>query len=436
MHLPSLPAGTSAGTPARATIRTTLIALALVVLVGAAAAIACVQSAAACTLPAYLQTYQYVGQFGSQGSGSGSFDYISQITFGPDGHLYVADTHNARIQELTTDGTWVSTIGVDSPPDWGGGSTGFDQPQGVAVDASHVWAVDYTSGLAWFDTAGTWQGISLGPDAPLDTFNLPQGAGVDGLGNVFVADTSGQRVVKYDSTGASVCSLATAGMYSPVAVAVNAAGTVYVADSSGMIVRFAPTDSSGTAYAFDGGLTDGLSSPSSIALDQSGNIYTADSGLNRVVKIAATSGNVVANWGSDSPGDAYFQYLSGVAVDPATNLVYVADRDADCIKSFQLIDRGPKTYAKANLAVVKGRAVSFKYAATEDVSAKATVAIKIKKGSVVKKTVSLGSVKCGSWLTRKWTCKLARGSYRWYVYAKDQGGHTQVLLGSKALRVK
>ena len=430
MHLPP-----PAGTPTRATIRKTLIALSLIALMGAAGAAACVKSAAACTLPPYLQTYQYVGQFGSLGSAAGSFDYLTQITFGPNGHLYVADTHNARIQELTTDGTWVSTIGVDSPPDWGG-STGFDQPQGIAVDADHVWAVDYTSGLAWFGPSGTWQGMSLGPNAPIDTFNLPQGAGVDGLGNVFVADTSNARVVKYDSSGAFVCAIATAGMFNPVAVAVNAAGMVYVADSSGTIVRFTP-DLTGTVYTFDGGITqDGLSSPSSIALDPAGNIYTADSGLNRVVKIAAGSGNVLARWGSDSPGDAYFQYLSGVAVDPATGIVYVADRDADCIKSFQLIDRGPKTYAKANLAVVKGRAVAFKYGVTEDVSAKATVWIKIKKGSAVKKTVSVGLVKCGSWLTKKWTCKLAKGSYRWNVYAKDQAGHVQVLIASKALKVK
>ena len=432
MHLPPLPAGT----PARTTIRKALIVVTLVALVCAVGVTACVQSAAATALPRYLQTYRYVGQFGSLGSAAGSFDYLTQITFGPNGHLYVADTHNARVQELTTDGTWVRTIGVSSPPDWGGGSTGFDQPQGIAVASNHVWAVDYSSGLAWFDLTGAWQGMSLGPDAPADTFNLPQGAGVDGLGNVFVADTSNARVLKYDSSGAYVCRIAAFDMYSPVAVAVNAAGTVYVADSAGGIERFVPADPDGTAYTVTGRVTDGLSSPSSIALDPAGNIYTADSGLNRVVKIAPVSGGVVATWGSDGTGDGQFTYLSGVAVDPTTGYVYVADRDADRIQSFQLIDRGPKTYAKANLAVVKGKAVTFRYGVAEDVSAKATVWIKIKKGSAVKKTVSLGLVKCGSWLTKKWTCKLAKGSYRWSVYAKDQAGHAQVLLGSKALKVK
>jgi hypothetical protein len=86
--------------------------------------------------------------------------------------------------------------------------------------------------------------------------------------------------------------------------------------------------------------------------------------------------------------------------------------------------------------VKKSKAVTFKYGVAEDVSAKAITSIKIKKGTTVKKTVSLGSVKCGSWLTKKWTCTLAKGSYRWYVYAKDLGGNAQVLLGSKSLTVK
>ena len=72
----------------------------------------------------------------------------------------------------------------------------------------------------------------------------------------------------------------------------------------------------------------------------------------------------------------------------------------------------------------------------EDVSAKAPAWIEIKKGAAVKGTINLGPVQCGSWLTKKWTCKLAKGSYTWSVLATDQGGHAQVLVGSKVLKVK
>jgi sugar lactone lactonase YvrE len=425
------------GKAARDTTRAVLIALALAAIVAATGAF-CAQPAAAASLPPYLQTYQYVGQFGSHGTADGQLNWPNQITFGPNGHLYVADTHNARIQELTTDGTWVSTIGVASPPDWGGGNVGFDQPQGVAVSADHVWAVDYSFGLAWFGLNGAWQGMSRGPDAPADAFNLPQGAGVDVQGNVYVADDGGRyRVVKYDSTGAFVCQMQTTDPMGATGVAVDAAGKVYVADSSGFVRRFSPTSVAATAYALTetwsaGGI---LRGPASIALDPAGNVYVGDAVLSQVIKLSP-SGKLLARWGSLGAGNEQFTYLLGVAVDPATSTVYAADRDLDRIQKFQLLDLGPMTYAAANLVGKKGKAVTFTYGISEDVSAKATASIQIKKGTTIKKTIELGLVNCGSWLTKKWTCTLAKGSYLWYVYATDEGGHAQVLVGSKSLTVK
>jgi DNA-binding beta-propeller fold protein YncE len=300
-----------------------------------------------------------------------------------------------------------------------------------------VWTVDYSYGLAWFSLSGTWQGMSLGPDAPADTFGFPQGAGVDVQGNVYVADDAGSyRVIKYDSAGNFVCQMKTPDPMGATGVAVDAAGKVYVADSSGFVRRFSPTNVAATAYALTtwsaGGI---LSSPASIALDPAGNVYVGDTVLSQVVKLSP-SGKLLARWGSLGAGNEQFTYLLGVAVDPATSTVYAADRDLDRIQKFQVLDLGPKTYAAANLVVKKGKAVTFKYGVAEDVSAKASAWIKVKKGAAVKATIRLGSVTCGSWLTKKWTCKLAKGSYRWSVYATDQGGHTQVLVGSKSLKVK
>ena len=418
-----------AGKFAHTTVRKPLIALVLVALVAAAGAF-CAQPAAAAALPQYLQTYQYVSQFGSQGPSAGQFDFLSQITFGPNGHLYVADTHNLRIQELTTSGTWVSTIGVSSGPFWGHGPNdlGLDQPEGVAVSTDRVWITDYNTGLAWFGLNGAYQGMSLGPNPPSDIFALPQGAGVDNHGNVYVADGNNDRVLKYDPTGAFVCQIKDAAVSKPAAVAVDAAGKVYVADDiGGQIFRFSPSNSAGTAYGLSATWSAGdLSGPASIALDSAGNVYTGDNGLGQVVKLSP-SGELLAKWGSPGTGDGQFTYVLGVAVDPATGYLFVGDRDADRIQTFRLMDLGPMTYASANLKVAKGKAVTFTYGVSEDVSATATASIQIKKGTTTKSTISLGLVDCGSWLTEKWTCTLAKGSYLWYVYATDQAGHDQVL---------
>ena len=173
-------------------------------------------------------------------------------------------------------------------------------------------------------------------------------------------------------------------------------------------------------------------------MDSAGNVYAGDTGLGeagQVVKLSP-SGNLLAKWGSAGTGNGQFTYLLGVAVDPATNDVYVGDRDADRIQSFQLLDLGPKTYASANLSVKKGKSVTFKYGVAEDVSAKATAWIKIKKGATIKGTINLGSVQCGSWLTKKWTCKLAKGTYTVTATAADKAGNVSAASAPMKLTVK
>ena len=48
----------------------------------------------------------------------------------------------------------------------------------------------------------------------------------------------------------------------------------------------------------------------------------------------------------------------------------------------------------------------------------------------------VGSKATSSSQSYKWTCKLAKGSYAWKVYAADLAGNAQVKIGHKALVVK
>ena len=51
------------------------------------------------------------------------------------------------------------------------------------------------------------------------------------------------------------------------------------------------------------------------------------------------------------------------------------------------------------------------------------------------KTIPLGSRRTGRILTTSFTCKLAAGSYRYFVYATDQAGNHQVKVGVNTLTV-
>jgi hypothetical protein len=98
----------------------------------------------------------------------------------------------------------------------------------------------------------------------------------------------------------------------------------------------------------------------------------------------------------------------------------------------------PVTSATA-VSVVKGRTATLKYKVSDADPNKgtATVVIKIKNraGKVVK-PITAGSQSVNVALTAKFRCSLARGVYKYYVYATDASGNAQSKVGSARLTVK
>ena len=71
---------------------------------------------------------------------------------------------------------------------------------------------------------------------PTSGLNFPNGVAVDGSGNVYIADTDNNRVLKETLsaggyTQSTVADAASGGLYVPYAVAVDGSGNVYIADS-------------------------------------------------------------------------------------------------------------------------------------------------------------------------------------------------------------
>jgi flagellar hook assembly protein FlgD len=99
---------------------------------------------------------------------------------------------------------------------------------------------------------------------------------------------------------------------------------------------------------------------------------------------------------------------------------------------------GPVTTAKA-VSVRKGRTATLKYTVgdPEPTKGTATVSIKIKnrKGKVVK-TIKAGEKTVNAAQTAKFRCTLAKGAYKYYVYATDASGNAQVKAGYGKLTVK
>jgi NHL repeat len=289
------------------------------------------------------------------------------------GNIYVADESNHTIREITPAGIVSTLAGLAGNPgsaDGTGSAARFRYPSGVAVDnAENVYVADTENQtIRKITPAGdvtTLAGLAgvrgsddgTGSDA---RFNDPFGVAVDGLGNVYVADTGNHTIRRITAAGVVSTLAGLAGMQGsddgngadarfsfPFDVAVDDSGNVYVADTFNYTIReITPAGDVTTLAGLAGnyGSADGtggdarFSAPHSVAVDCVQNIYVADTSNSTVRKITAarvvttlaglagTVGNV-----DGSGSDARFWYPVGVAVDNAGN-VYLADLDNNNIR--------------------------------------------------------------------------------------------------------
>ena len=158
-------------------------------------------------------------------------------------------------------------------------------------------------------------------------FDSPTGICLDRNGNVLVADTGNGRIQKFSPTGTFLSTLGNKGngqgkLAEPNGIAVDRTGNIYVAEAGNHRVRKLAPD--GTFIAEWKGPEPGFYGPRGIAIGPDDSIYVVDQGHTRIVKFNA-DGRVLSVWGSKGTGDGQFDDPTSVAVDLATNKVYVAD---------------------------------------------------------------------------------------------------------------
>ncbi|MGD1032589.1 MAG: C10 family peptidase [Opitutaceae bacterium] len=179
-------------------------------------------------------------------------------------------------------------------------------------------------------------------------FNNPGGVAVDGLGNVYVADTGNYTVRKVTPAGVVTTLAGSAGNSGLVdgtgsaarfsddfGIAVDGSGNVYVADTANNSIR--KVSAAGVVTTL-GRTAGGVNWPCGLAVDSSGNVYVAVSG-NEIIQKMTPAGVVTTIAGSlRNPGSsdgtgtsAQFDDPFSVAVDGAGNL-YVADSVNDEIR--------------------------------------------------------------------------------------------------------
>jgi len=229
------------------------------------------------------------------------------------GNIYIADTGNNTIREITPAGivtTLAGTPGVAGSSNGTGSAALFKQPTALTVDGSgNIYVADSgndtirkitSTGLVTTlagsaGTSGSTNG--MGTSA---LFNNPSGVAVDGNGNVYVGDTGNDTIREITPAGVVSALAGTAGVpgsadgsssvalfNAPEGMAVDGNGNVFVVDSGNNTVRKITVNglvTTGAGTAGIAGSADGdgpqvvFSSPSGLAMDDNGYLYVADTG--------------------------------------------------------------------------------------------------------------------------------------------------------------
>ena len=292
------------------------------------------------------------------------------------GDLYIVDqlTPSVRRVDATT-GVITTVAGTGTLGFSGDGgvatSAQLFSPSGVAVDGvgdvyiadqynDCVRRVDVTTGVIT-TVAGHGHVIGFSGDGGAATSALlafPAGVAVDGLGDLYIADSGNGNIRRVDVTTGIITTVAGNGIHGfsgdggpatsaqldqPTGLVVDGLGDLYIADSgngsirrvdatTGIITTVAGTGILG--FSGDGGAATSakLDEPWSVAVDGRGDLYIAETQYERIRRVDATgvittvAGNGTKVFSGDGGGAtcAQFHDPSGVAVDGRGDL-YIAD---------------------------------------------------------------------------------------------------------------
>ncbi|MFI5363619.1 MAG: OmpL47-type beta-barrel domain-containing protein [Elusimicrobiota bacterium] len=314
------------------------------------------------------------------------FDMPQGVAADAHGGIYVADTNANRVAVFTATGAFVTAYGQvhgdhDDVSRVSTATVRFNKPKGVAVDAGGNIYVADTNDDRVLELSATGQILlTIGRREKADKdrdaapffrpgkgpgeFNKPSGVALDASGNIYVADTNNNRVQVLSSTGAFRLAFSLPPLPAqhaderedrdadqpalgrPFGIAVDASGKIYVADpAGGRALVYGATGQLLLTLPIAGAAKDGRAvpgRPEGVAVSTDGYcLLISDHKLDRVLKFDVLGDQTLAfgapgKLDDDKPAAGIvFHRPAGLALAPDGTLL-VADRNNDRVERFGL----------------------------------------------------------------------------------------------------
>jgi DNA-binding beta-propeller fold protein YncE len=215
---------------------------------------------------------------GGRGAGKGELDSPTGIAVDPNGNILVADTGNGRIEKLSSDGIFLSSIQQ------------LEAPSGIAIDRA---------------------------------------------GDIYVSEVgSKHRVQKLGPDGTFIAEWAP-GLYGPRKIAIGPDDSIYVVDSGrNRIVKFSADGQVLASWGSEGSGDGQFKGVSSVAVDPTTNkVYVADS-INRRIQVFDSNGNFLSKWPVPEWGKAVG--YEDLAIDSQTGRLYASSAHVNVVLIFDL----------------------------------------------------------------------------------------------------
>ena len=258
----------------------------------------------------------------------------SGVAINSSGDIFISDTNNHRVRAVVVPGARAVSVlvavagngeGSFSGEEVPGADATLHFPTDVAIDKqgniyfsdtanNRIRRVDRETGLVeTVAGSGVVGSLGVGGKATDVSLNSPEGLAFDSVGDLYIADTGNNRILKLDIEDESIERIAgdgnpafkgenieatEASLNGPTALAIDANDNLYFADfrnnrirvidlESNRISTLAGSDQPG--FAGDGGLATRarLSKPEGVAVDRDGNIIIADTGNRRIRRVEA-----------------------------------------------------------------------------------------------------------------------------------------------------